>query len=163
MSRLARQLRVREEAKHTQTIIHCQSNDSLASHACAFISRLRPIARGESATIEIDKYRQLIFCGFGRGPNVEVKTVFAHAIGTENHVAKNWTLHTTWTELIRLACSFPIFDWLRRLPSEVADRWRRKGNAFECSNSCAGVGGSFNYTVRSLDSNLSEPFTRQHR
>src|ERR1700730_10958775 len=153
---------MREEAKHTQPIIHCQGNDSLTSHACTFISRLRTISRDESATIKIDKYRQLVFCGFGRCPDVEVKTAFAHAIGAEHHVAKNWTLHTAWTELIRLACSFPISDRLRRLPSQVADRWRRKVNAFECSNSRTDVLGSFNYSVRSLDANLSKPATRQH-
>ena len=66
---------MREEAKHTQTIIHCQSNDSLASHAFTFVTRLRAVTGHKSSAVKIDEHRKSLFARFGRGPDVQIQAI----------------------------------------------------------------------------------------
>ena len=122
------------EAKDAKPVAERHRDDPLRRHALAIIARLGTIARHEPAAIEIDKYRQLLPARLRRRPDVQIEAVLTHPIRTKVHVAKDRTLHTTGSELVRLAHPLPAGNRLRWLPAVDAHRRRAKRHPLETAN-----------------------------
>src|SRR5262245_10560505 len=155
--RFFRQFGMRKEAKHSETVVDCKRDDALARHTLALVSRFRAVTCDETAAVEIDEYRQALASGFRGSPDIQVETVFTHAIRSETHVSEDLSLHATRAELIRLAHILPVLDRLRRLPAQVADGWSGERDSLEGANSGAPgvlVGGPFDETIGGLDAIL---------
>src|SRR5688572_12057440 len=111
-----------EEAEQAEAVVDGDRDDAFASHAGAVVTRFGTVPRDEAAAVEIDEDGQTLVGGFGRGPDVEVEAIFAHAVGAKVHIGKDRKLHRAWAEFFRLAHAFPRFHRLRGLPAQLADR-----------------------------------------
>src|SRR5256885_5986480 len=58
------------------------------------LSRSRAITCHESAAVKIDEHRQSLFARPGRGPDVQIKTILAHPVRPEPHVAEDGPLRS---------------------------------------------------------------------
>ena len=106
-----------EVAEDALTIVGCYGDNALTSHGVTGIARFAATASHQSATIKIDKNRQVLVHCLCRSPDVKIQTVFAHLLRTEVHVAEDILLHRVGTELFGLAHALPFLHWLRRLPA----------------------------------------------
>ena len=111
-----------EESKNTFTVISCNSDNTFPSKRQSCISRFTTATCHQSASIEINKYRQLLIHRFRRCPHIEIKTIFAHLLRAEIHIPKNILLHRIRSELVSLTHSVPLLNRLRSFPSEVTHR-----------------------------------------
>src|ERR1700730_3519706 len=83
MRRLLRELRMNEEAENIGSVIDGDGDHAFASHALAVIARLRTIAVLEAAAENIKQDREFLVARFRWSPNVQIQTVFAHAVTAE--------------------------------------------------------------------------------
>ena len=129
---LLRELRMCEEAKDALAVVGCHGDNALACHSVARIARLAATASHQSATVEVDKHRQVLVHLLCRSPDVEIQAVFAHLLRAEVHVAEDILLHRIGSEFLCLPHALPFLYRLRGFPSKVAD-WRSgKWNSLEC-------------------------------
>src|SRR5437867_3434003 len=82
----------------------------------AIIPWLGAVAGNEPAAVEVDQNRESLFAGFCGRPDVQIKAVFAHSIGSEYHVAEDGRLHRPRAKFVGLAHAMPILSRLRSFP-----------------------------------------------
>ena len=120
-----------EEAENALTVVGRYANDAFLGDGRAVVTGLASRAGHQSATIEIDEYRQGIGSGLGGSPDIEVEAILAAGRATEGHVAEDVGLHGIVAKLLGLAYAFPGQGRSRRLPAEIAYRGLCEGNAQE--------------------------------
>ena len=107
MARLLGQLGMREEAEHTQAVVHADHHHAFLRQVLAILPRFGSSARREAAAIDPHHHRQARLRGCGRRPHVEIEAVFAGTLVAEDHVVINISLHAARAELDRFADPFP--------------------------------------------------------
>src|SRR5215471_7450819 len=123
MRRLLGEFRVDKEAEDVGPVIDGDGDHTLRGHILAVIARFRSIAVLEAPAEHVYQDRKLLAIRFGRGPNVEVEAVFAHAVAAEPVVrAGAGSLHASRAELVGIADTAPVFGRLRLAPAKVANR-----------------------------------------
>ena len=120
-----------EETKHALTVVGRNTDDTFLGNGGAVVAGLTTRASHETATIEIDQYRQSIGCVSGCRPDIEIEAVLAATSATELHVAEDIELHGVVAKLFSLPDTLPSLEGLRGLPTEFAHRSLCKGNAQE--------------------------------
>src|SRR5579859_3939170 len=105
--RLLCQFRMREETKDAKTVVDRDGDDALARHALAVVAPLGSVPGNESASVEVDEDRKPLSAGLRGRPDVQVKTVLAHAIRAKVHVSEDGRLHCPRPELIGFAHAIP--------------------------------------------------------
>src|SRR5204863_8898998 len=78
--RLPSQLRQREEAEYAQPVVDGDDDDALAGHALAVVAGFRPVAAYEATAIKINQHGKPFSIRPGGRPDVEIETVFTHAV-----------------------------------------------------------------------------------
>src|SRR5579862_8673445 len=111
---------MREESEDIEPVIDGNGHDTFGGKALPVVARLRTIAGDEATAVNINQHGQPRVVGFRRSPDVEVKTILAHAVRAEVHVAEHRALGTTRSELIRLTDASPVFRKLWFLPAQIA-------------------------------------------
>lgn len=121
---------MREKAERSEAIIDRHQNDAAPRQRRAVVNRRTPAAGDISAAVNPHHDRKFLGGGFGGRPDVEIQAIFARLAELESVKAfeRVW-LRTRRAKLRAGAHAVPGFDRLRRLPTQLADRRRREGNA----------------------------------
>ena len=130
--RLFCKLRMGEQTKHSEPVVYSHGDDTSSSKAFAVITELGTIAGHETCAIEVHQHRKFLICFFCRGPHIQIKTIFAHAVRAKTHVAKNGKLHGAGTKFIGFAHTRPIWDGLWFPPAQISSWCSGEGNTPEC-------------------------------
>src|SRR6185369_15743044 len=101
MRRFLCQLWMGHKSKDSEPVVYGYRDDTFRRHALTVITRLGPISRYEAAAVVVNQYGEMLVRSFGRSPDVQVETVFAHAVGSKTHVSKYRRLHAAWSKLFR--------------------------------------------------------------
>src|SRR5262249_18972601 len=84
--------------------------------------------------------------------DVEVETVFAHAVGAEPIIgAWRGSLHASSSKVVGVADSAPVLDGMRLPPTKIAGRRLRKRDALEAAYTSLGSLGGFHDAVCGFD------------
>src|SRR5262245_58345874 len=125
---------MREETKHAESIVHRDEDNAFLRERFAVISRFRTGSTRKAAAIREDNHRSALGSGFGSGPDIQVKTVFARCRSCRAATPAAATLHTSRPELFGLANASPSLHGLGRSPAQRADWWLRERYSFEDAN-----------------------------
>ena len=80
MRRFCGQFGMREKSEDAEPVVDGDGDDAFARHALAVVARLGAVARQEAAAEEVHEHGQALAGALGRGPDVEVQAILAHAV-----------------------------------------------------------------------------------
>src|ERR1043166_3799535 len=132
LRRLLRQFRMGKKAKDVEPVVHRDGYDAFARHVRAVITGLRAIPILKATAENIHKNGQPLPVRFGRGPDIEIQAVLAHAIAAKPIVG-GWrgSLHAARAELTRAAHARPVLHRLWCPPAQIAYGRQRKWDSFK--------------------------------
>src|SRR5215469_6148048 len=122
---------MRKEAEDAEAIIDRNQHYALAREFLAVISVGDSAASRKAAAMNPDHDRKPVLRRLGRGPDIEIKAVFAERgkFGLVDRGGRVGRLPAGVAELLGFAHAGPGSGRLRRLPAQIADRWSGKRNS----------------------------------
>src|ERR1700733_10035953 len=120
-----------EEPEASQPVVETDENDTVAGKGAAVVNRGRATPVYESSAVDPNQHRELLTGGMSGAPDIQIETVFCRLHAQRRGIARKRELHTVRAIAHRVAHSLPLCHRLRRLPTQLTDRWLREGDAFE--------------------------------
>ena len=131
MSGLCRQFWMHEKTEDAEAVVHRYDNDALLREIVTVLARLRGGAGHEASTINPNHDGEFRIDMFVGNPDIQGEAVLAAARIMKHHVTEDVSLQAVGTEFRCLLHAGPLRGGNRRLPAQIADRWRGVPHAEE--------------------------------
>src|ERR1700730_13235040 len=129
--RFGREFGMRKKSEDAEAVADGDGDDTFTRHAFAVVTGLRAVAGLEAATEIVDEDGKTLTGALGRGPDVEVEAILAHAIRSEVHVAEQRELHAACCELPGVPNAVPRGGGYRWREAQISDGRLGEGHAAE--------------------------------